>query len=196
MRHTDVELQRIYTGAVHKKHAKTDHNWTHRYNSKTLDFYSGGAWSKFLPGHILILLWFYSCPPTKCWIVLWIGYSYFLPSPFQFLSHPTILHYIVLLLTPLVNTNLRKLCHYNYRGISLFSAMYKIVSIILPSWLMPYIDEISKDYQFGFWHKGSPTGWIFRRFWEYSGRVNLLFLDFKTGYDLFSFNWVQWNLLC
>jgi hypothetical protein len=78
-------------------------------------------------------LWFYSSPHTKCWVVLWIGYSHFLPSPFQFLSHPTIWCYIALILTALVNTNLRKLCHYNYRGISLFLAMYKIVSIILPS---------------------------------------------------------------
>jgi hypothetical protein len=37
----------------------------------------------------------------------------------------------------------------NYRGISLFSTAYKILSIILLSRLHPYADEITGDHQCG-----------------------------------------------
>jgi hypothetical protein len=40
----------------------------------------------------------------------------------------------------------------NYRGISLLSISYKILSNILLSRLTPYADEIIGDYQCGFWH--------------------------------------------
>jgi hypothetical protein len=38
----------------------------------------------------------------------------------------------------------------NYRGISLLSTSYKMLSNILLSRLSPYIDEITGDYQLGF----------------------------------------------
>jgi hypothetical protein len=38
----------------------------------------------------------------------------------------------------------------NYRGISLLSTSYKILSNILFSGLTPYTDEITEDYQIGF----------------------------------------------
>jgi hypothetical protein len=38
----------------------------------------------------------------------------------------------------------------NYRGISLLSNSYKIVSNILPSRLSPYVDKIIGDHQYGF----------------------------------------------
>jgi hypothetical protein len=41
----------------------------------------------------------------------------------------------------------------NYRGISLLSTSYKMLSNILLSRLSPYIDEITRDHQCGFRHK-------------------------------------------
>jgi hypothetical protein len=40
----------------------------------------------------------------------------------------------------------------NYRGISLLSTSYKILSNILLSRLSPYVDEIIRDHQCGFQH--------------------------------------------
>jgi hypothetical protein len=45
----------------------------------------------------------------------------------------------------------------NYRGISLLSFSYKILSKILLSRLSPYIDEIIGDYQCGFWRNVLTT---------------------------------------
>jgi hypothetical protein len=42
----------------------------------------------------------------------------------------------------------------NYRGISLLSAIYKILFDILLSRLTPYADEIPGDHQCGFWRTG------------------------------------------
>jgi sorting nexin-29 len=49
----------------------------------------------------------------------------------------------------------------NYRGISLLSITYKIVLNILLSRLVPYIDEIIADHQFGFRRDRSTTDQIF-----------------------------------
>jgi hypothetical protein len=49
----------------------------------------------------------------------------------------------------------------NYRGISLLSTSYKILSNILLSRLSPYIDEIIGDYQCGFRRNRSINGQIF-----------------------------------
>jgi hypothetical protein len=43
----------------------------------------------------------------------------------------------------------------NYRGISLLSTSYKILSNILPARLTPYADEIIRDHQCGFRHNRS-----------------------------------------
>jgi hypothetical protein len=45
----------------------------------------------------------------------------------------------------------------NYRGISLLSTSYKILSNILLSRLVPYIDEIIGDHQCGFQRNRSTT---------------------------------------
>jgi hypothetical protein len=44
-----------------------------------------------------------------------------------------------------------------YRGISLLSVSYKILSNIILSRLSPYIDEIIGDHQCGFLHKRSTA---------------------------------------
>jgi hypothetical protein len=49
----------------------------------------------------------------------------------------------------------------NYRGISLISTSYKILSNILLSRLVPYIDEIIWDNQCGFRRNRSTTNQIF-----------------------------------
>jgi hypothetical protein len=70
----------------------------------------------------------------------------------------------------------------NYRGISLLSTSYKILSNILLSRLVPYIDEI---HHCGFRRKRSTTDQIFcirqilEKKWEYIETVHQLFIDFK-----------------
>jgi hypothetical protein len=76
-----------------------------------------------------------------------------------------------------------------YRGISLLSTLYKMLSNILHSWLSPYIDEITVDRQCGF----DVTVQLlirlsaFIRYWrkkcEYNETVHQLFIDFKKTYD-------------
>jgi sorting nexin-29 len=49
----------------------------------------------------------------------------------------------------------------NYRGISLLSILYNILSNVLFSRLSSYIDEIIGDHQCGFQHNRSTTDQIF-----------------------------------
>jgi hypothetical protein len=49
----------------------------------------------------------------------------------------------------------------NYRGISLLSTSYKILSHILLARLTPYADEIIGDHQCRFWHNRSMADQIF-----------------------------------
>jgi hypothetical protein len=49
----------------------------------------------------------------------------------------------------------------NYRGISLLSTSYKILSNMLLSWLSPHVDEIIGDHQCGFRRNRSTTDQIF-----------------------------------
>jgi hypothetical protein len=49
----------------------------------------------------------------------------------------------------------------NHRGISLLSTSYKMLSNILLSRLVPYIDEIIRDHQCGFRRNRSTTDQIF-----------------------------------
>jgi hypothetical protein len=78
-------------------------------------------------------------------------------------------------------------CSY-YRGISLLSASYKILSNILLARLTPYADEITGDHQSGFRRNRSTTDQIFcirqilEKMWEYNGTVHQLFIDFKKAY--------------
>jgi hypothetical protein len=76
----------------------------------------------------------------------------------------------------------------NYRGISLLSTSYKMLSNIL-SRLIPYADEIVGYYQCGFQRNRSTTGQIFyirqilEKKWEYNGKLHQLYIDFKEAYD-------------
>jgi hypothetical protein len=49
----------------------------------------------------------------------------------------------------------------NYRGISLLSTAYKILSNILLARLIPYVSEIIWDHQCGFCHNSCTTDQIF-----------------------------------
>jgi hypothetical protein len=77
----------------------------------------------------------------------------------------------------------------NYRGISLLSTSYKILSNILLSRLTPYLGEIIDDHQHGFRRNRSTTERIFcirqilEKKWECNGTVHQLFIDFKKAYN-------------
>jgi hypothetical protein len=66
---------------------------------------------------------------------------------------------------------------------------YKILSSILFSWLVPYINEITGDYQCGFRRNRLTTDQIFcirqilEKEWEYNETVHQLFIAFKKAYD-------------
>jgi sorting nexin-29 len=71
----------------------------------------------------------------------------------------------------------------NYRGISLLSTVYKMLSNVLLSRLGSYIDEIIGDHQCGFRHNRSATDQIFcihqilEKKWEYNETVHHLFSE-------------------
>jgi hypothetical protein len=70
----------------------------------------------------------------------------------------------------------------NYRGISLLSTSYQILSNILLSRLMPYADETVGDHHCGFRRNRSTTDQIFyirQKKWEYNGTVHQLLIDLK-----------------
>jgi hypothetical protein len=77
----------------------------------------------------------------------------------------------------------------NYRGISLLSTAYKILSNILLARLTPYVNEIIGDHQCGFRRNRSSRDQIFyirqilEKKWEYNGMVYQLFIDFKKACD-------------
>jgi hypothetical protein len=77
----------------------------------------------------------------------------------------------------------------NYRGISLLSTSYKMLSNILLSRLIPYANEIIGDHQCGLQCNRSTTDQIFyihqilEKKWEYNGTVHQLFIDFNKAYD-------------
>jgi hypothetical protein len=77
----------------------------------------------------------------------------------------------------------------NYRGISLLSTAYKILSNILLARLTPYVNEVIGDHQGGFCRNRSTTDQIFyirqilEKKWEYNGAVHQLFINFKKDYD-------------
>jgi sorting nexin-29 len=77
----------------------------------------------------------------------------------------------------------------NYRGISLLSTAYKILSNILLARLTPYVNEIIGNHQCGFHCNRSTTDQIFyiqqilEKKWEYNGTVHQLFINFMKAYD-------------
>jgi hypothetical protein len=77
----------------------------------------------------------------------------------------------------------------NYRGISLLSTSYKLLSKILLSRFGTYIEEIIGYHQRGFRRNRSTTDQMFcirqilEKKWEYNETVHQLFIDFKKAYD-------------
>jgi hypothetical protein len=77
----------------------------------------------------------------------------------------------------------------NYRGISLLSTSYKILSNILLSGLGTHADLITGDHHCGFRRNKSTTDQIFcicqilEKRCEYNETVHHLFIDFKKSYD-------------
>ena len=77
----------------------------------------------------------------------------------------------------------------NYRGVSLLSTTYKILSNILLSRLISYEEEITGESQCWFRRKKSTTNHILyiceilETKWEYNEAVNRLFVSFKKVYE-------------
>jgi hypothetical protein len=71
----------------------------------------------------------------------------------------------------------------NYRGISLLSISYNILSNILLSRLSPYADEIIRDRECGFRRNSKVRRQILEKKLEYNETVHQLFIDFKKAYD-------------
>ena len=76
----------------------------------------------------------------------------------------------------------------NYRGISLLSTSYKILSNILLSRMTPHANEIIGEYQCGFRRNRSSVDHIFsirqvlEKKWEYNMDICQLFIDFEKAY--------------
>jgi len=76
-----------------------------------------------------------------------------------------------------------------YRGISLLTATYKLLSNILLSRLSVYAEEITGDLHCGFWRNRSATDHIILHLlntweeWEYNEAGHELFIDLKKAYD-------------
>jgi hypothetical protein len=79
----------------------------------------------------------------------------------------------------------------NYRGVSLLSTTYRILSNILLERLTPYAEEIVGDHKCGFQCNRSTIDQVFcirqilENKWEYIAAVHHLFIDFKKAHDSF-----------
>jgi hypothetical protein len=88
------------------------------------------------------------------------------------------------IIVPIHKTGDKTDCN-NYRGISLLSSSYEILSNILLSRLSPYIDEIIGEYRYVFRRNRSTTDQIFcirqilEKKWEYNEILHQLFIDFN-----------------
>jgi sorting nexin-29 len=77
----------------------------------------------------------------------------------------------------------------NYRGIILLNASYKVFSNIQYKILLPYIEDIIGNYQYGFRQGKSATDaihalrQILEKTREYNITTHHLFIDFKAAYD-------------
>jgi hypothetical protein len=80
----------------------------------------------------------------------------------------------------------------NYRGISLLSTSYKILSNTLLARLTPYAAEIIGDCQCGFWCNRLTTDQIFynrlilEKKWGYNDMIHQLFIVFKKTYEYYT----------
>jgi hypothetical protein len=92
------------------------------------------------------------------------------------------------IIVPIYKKGDKKDCS-NYRGISLLSTTYQILSNVLLSRLTPYAEEIIGEHQCGFRRNRSTSDHIFcirqilETKWEYNEAVHQLFIDFKKAYD-------------
>jgi hypothetical protein len=66
----------------------------------------------------------------------------------------------VSIIIPTLKTDDKTDCN-NYRGISLLSIAYEILSVILPARLAPYINKIIGDHQLGYRRNRSAIDQIF-----------------------------------
>jgi hypothetical protein len=78
----------------------------------------------------------------------------------------------------------------NYRGISLLSTVYKILSNVFLAKLTPYVNEVIGNHQCGFHcYRSTRDQFIYirqileKKKREYNGTVHQLFIDFKKAYD-------------
>lgn len=77
----------------------------------------------------------------------------------------------------------------NYRGITLISSVYKVLSGILKQRITPLAEKQLGNYQCGFRAGKSTTDQIFNvrqtmeKMWETKADVHQLFIDFKQAYD-------------
>jgi hypothetical protein len=84
----------------------------------------------------------------------------------------------------------------NYRGISLLSTAYKILSNIVLARLTSYVNEIIGDHQCGFRHNRSTVDQIFyirqilEKKWEYNGMVHQLTQLREKFFTMFCLNLV------
>jgi hypothetical protein len=75
----------------------------------------------------------------------------------------------------------------DYRGMSLLSSAYKILSDVLLDKLTPYVNDVTGDHQCGGHRNRSMIDQIFyirhilEKKWEYIGIVHQLFIDFKKA---------------
>lgn len=92
------------------------------------------------------------------------------------------------IITPVFKKGDRSDCN-NYRGISLLSVGYKVLSNILLFRMNPYAEENLGDYQAGFRRNRSTTDQIFtlrqvyEKCWEFGLEVHNIFVDFAKAYD-------------
>jgi hypothetical protein len=91
-------------------------------------------------------------------------------------------------LCPVYKKGDRRECE-NYRGITLLSCMYKVMSSIIYSRLMDYTENIIEDNQNGFRpNRGMVDSvhimrQIIEKTYEYNIQANILIVDFKQAFD-------------
>jgi hypothetical protein len=77
----------------------------------------------------------------------------------------------------------------NYRGITLLSVAYEILSGILNGRLKVFVENIFGEYQCGFHPHGSTIDQVFiirqmlEKFYEYDTGIGRLFIDFKQAFN-------------